>query len=88
MAARWDERVRAAEQARFDASVMGRLFARLGLSSAFVGRVRFTKWGVLALAWTLVPRRFKLIAVGVVTAWLLVALGAFAVLAAVLDRLA
>ena len=88
MAARWDERVRAAELARFESSFAGRLVARLGLSSAFVQRVRLTKWGVLALAWSLVPRRFKLVAAGVVAAWLLVALGAFALLATVLDRLA
>jgi hypothetical protein len=50
--------------------------------------VRFTKSGVVVLAWALVPRRFKLIAAGVVAAWLLVAIGAFAALAAVLDRLA
>ena len=88
MAARWNERVRAAELARFESSVVGRLVAWLGLSSAFVHRVRFTKSGVVVLAWALVPRRFKLIAAGVVAAWLLVAIGAFAALAAVLDRLA
>ena len=88
MTARWDERVRAAERARFDSSVAGRFLGRLGISSAFVYRVRFTKGGVLLLAWTLVPRRFKLVAGGVVAAWLLVAIGAFALLAAVLERLA
>ena len=88
MAARWDERVRAAELIRFESSFAGRLVARLGLSSAFVHRVRLTKWGVLAVAWSLVPMRFKLIAAGVVAAWLLVALGAFALLAAVFDHLA
>jgi hypothetical protein len=88
MAARWDERVRAAEWARFESSVVGRLAAWLGLSSAFVNRVRFTKRSLLFLAWALVPRRFKLVAVGVLAAWLIVAIGAFAALAAVLDRLA
>ena len=88
MAARWDQRVRAAELARFEASVVGRLFAWLGLSSAFVHRLRFTKWGLVSLTWALVPRRFKLIAAGVVAVWLLVAIGALAALAAVLDRLA
>jgi hypothetical protein len=88
MASRWDERVRAAELARFESSFAGRLAARLGLSSAFVQRVRFTRWGVFAFAWALVPRRFKLIAAGVVAAWLLVALGAFALLATAIDHLA
>lgn len=88
MAARWDERVRAAERVRFESSLAGRFFAWLGLSNAFVHKVRFTKQGVLVLAWALVPRRYKLIGAGVVAAWLLVAIGAFAALAAVLDRLA
>ena len=88
MSARWDERVRAAELARFDSSLAGRFVAWLGISSAFVHRVRFTKRGLLFLAWALVPRRFKLVAAGVVAAWLIVAIAAFAALAAVLDRLA
>ena len=88
MAARWDERVRAAELARFESSVVGRFVTRLGLSSAFVHRVRFTKWGVLAVAWSLVPMRFKLVAAGVVAAWLLAAVGAFALLATALNHLA
>jgi hypothetical protein len=88
MAARWDERVRAAERVRFESSLAGRLVAWLGLSSAFVDRVRFTKRGLLFLAWALVPRRIKLVAGGVVAAWLIVAIAAIAALAAVLDRLA
>jgi hypothetical protein len=50
--------------------------------------VRFTKRGLLFLAWVLVPRRIKLVAGGIVAAWLIVAIAAFALLAAVLDRLA
>jgi hypothetical protein len=88
MAARWDERVRAAERIRFESSVVGRVVAWLGLSSAFVQRMRFTKGGLLFLAWALVPLRLKLVAGAVVAAWLIVALGAVAVFAAVLDRLA
>jgi len=88
MAARWDERVRAAERVRFESSVVGRFAARLGLSSAFVHRVRFTKGGLLFLTWALVPLRLKLVAGAVVAAWLIVAIGAVAALAAVLDRLA
>jgi hypothetical protein len=88
MAARWDERVRAAERVRFESSVVGRVVAWLGLSSAFVHRVRFTKRGLLFLAWALVPRRIKVVAGGIVAAWLIVAIAAVAALAAVLDRLA
>jgi hypothetical protein len=88
MAARWGERVRAAERVRFESSVVGRVVAWLGLSSAFVHRVRFTKRGLLFLAWALVPRRIKVVAGGIVAAWLIVAIVAVAALAAVLDRLA
>jgi hypothetical protein len=88
MAARWDERVRAAERVRFESSGVGRVVAWLGLSSAFVHRVRFTKRGLLFLAWALVPRKIKLVAGGVVAAWLIVAIAAVAALAAVLERLA
>jgi hypothetical protein len=87
MTARWDERVRAAELARFDSSLAGRCVAWLGISSAFMHR-RLTKSGVLVFAWALVPRRFKLIAAGVVAAWLLIAVGAFALLATALNHLA
>ena len=40
MAVRWQERVRAAELARFEASTVGRLFARLGISSVWFSRAR------------------------------------------------
>jgi hypothetical protein len=88
MTARWDERVRAAERVRFEASLGGRFLAWVGLARVFEYRARFTKSGLLVLAWTLVPRRFKLIAAGVVAAWLLVAVGAFALLATALNHLA
>jgi hypothetical protein len=88
MTARWDERVRAAERVRFEASFAGRFLAWVGLSRVFEYRARFTKRGALLLAWALVPRRFKLIAGGLVAAWLLVALGAFALLATAINHLA
>src|SRR4249919_290069 len=40
MAVRWQERVRAAELARFEASPIGRLLARLGISSIWFQRVQ------------------------------------------------
>ena len=88
MASRWDERVRAAELARFEATFAGRFLTWVGLSRVFEYRARFTKRGALLLAWALVPRRFKLIAAGVVAAWLLIAVGAFALLATALNHLA
>jgi hypothetical protein len=88
MAARWDERVRAAELARFESSVVGRLVAWLGLSSAFAHRVRFTKLGLLSLAWAFLPRRIKLVAAGLVTAWVVVAVGLITAVAVAFAQLA
>jgi hypothetical protein len=88
MAARWEERVRAAERIRFEASVLGRALVALRLSRLVDWRVRLTKWRVIALAWAFVPRRFKLIAFGVVAAWLVVAVATIAVCAALLAQLA
>jgi hypothetical protein len=87
MARRWEERVRAAQQARFDASPVGRFLAALGVR-LYVWRFRFTKWGLLSLAWAVVPRKAKLIAGGLVTAWLLVAIGIVAACAVLLSQLA
>ena len=88
MAARWDERVRAAEQARFESSLLGRILTAVGLSAAFTRRVRFTKWGLFSLAWVFVPRRIKLVAAGLVAAWVLVALGLISALAFAFAQLA
>ena len=84
MAARWDARVRAAEQARFEATVAGRILAALGLSRLIALKGRLTKKRVLALAWVLVPWRIKLVAGGLVAAWLIVLIG----VAALVVRLA
>jgi hypothetical protein len=72
MAGRWETRVRAAQQARFDASPIGRVLAALGIR-LYAWRFRFTKRGVLSLAWTTVPRPVKLVAGGLMAAWLLTA---------------
>src|ERR1043165_2438298 len=47
MARRWEERVRAAQQARFDASPVGRLLAALGIR-LYAWRFKFTKWGLVS----------------------------------------
>jgi hypothetical protein len=75
MATRWDARLRAAEDARFESSLLGRLVIALGLSVPWVRRVRFTKRGLILLAWAFVPRNVKLIAGGVVAAWLVLLAG-------------
>ena len=81
MAARWDARVRAAERARFEASVAGRILVALGLSRLIALKGRLTKRRVLALAWAIVPRRVKLVAGGLVAGWLIVALATIAIVA-------
>ena len=68
MTVRWQERVRAAELARFEASPIGRLFARLGISSIWFGRVQLASQLMSWVVWAVLLRKFKLV------------LGSFAVL--------
>jgi hypothetical protein len=86
MAGRWEARVRAAQQARFDSSPVGRFLAALGIR-LYVWRFRFTKWGVLSFAWAAVPRQVKLVAGGLVAGWLLVAAGIVAACVVLLAQL-
>jgi hypothetical protein len=86
MAGRWEARVRAAQQARFDSSPVGRVLAALGIR-LYAWRFRFTKWGVVSLTWTVVPRRVKLAAGGLAVAWLLVAAGLIAACVVLLAQL-
>ena len=87
MAARWDERVRVAQQARFDASPVGRLFAAVGISSAWIRQLSFNKRWFFALAWAFVPPQVKLVAGAVLATWLLVVLAALSVFLAILVQL-
>jgi hypothetical protein len=87
MALRWESRVRAAERLRFEATVSGRILAALGLSSLRTQRVRFGKQRLFFLAWALTPRKLKLVAGGLVAAWLLAAVVTVAVLAVVASHL-
>jgi hypothetical protein len=86
MVSRWEARVRAAQQARFDASPIGRVLAAFGIR-LHAWRL-FTKSGLLSLAWAAVPRQVKLVAGGLAAAWLLVAVGIAAVCFALLAQLA
>lgn len=83
MAARWESRVEAAERLRFEATVAGRILRALGLSGLVALRARLTKGRVLAFAWAVVPRRFKLVAAGVAAAWLVVVIAMLTTVAAV-----
>ena len=87
MALRWESRVRAAERIRFEATLSGRILAAVGLSGLWAQRVRFGKQRLLSLAWALIPRPLKLVAGGLVAAWLLAAVVTVAVLAVVAGHL-
>ena len=87
MALRWESRVRAAERVRFEATVSGRILAAVGLSGLWTQRIRFGKQRLPFLVWALTPRKLKLVAGGLVAAWLLTAVVTVAVLAVVAGHL-
>jgi len=68
MAVRWQERVRAAELARFEASSIGRLLAHLGISNIWFRRVQLASQLMSWVVWAVVLRKVKFV------------LGSFAVL--------
>jgi hypothetical protein len=88
MATRWQERVRAAEQAQFESSLVGRLLTALGISSLWLQRVRFAKPSIFWLAWAFVPWRLKLVAGGLVAVALILVLGTLTALAVAFDPVA
>ena len=88
MATRWEERVRAAEQARLESSPVGKLLTALGLPTRWLRRARIGKQPLFLLAWALVPLRLKLVACGLVALGLLLVVGGVAALAVVIDQLA
>jgi len=61
MTVRWQERVRAAELARFEASPIGRLFAHLGISSIWFQRVQLASQLMSWVVWAVVLRKVKLV---------------------------
>jgi hypothetical protein len=61
MTVRWQERVRAAELARFEASPVGRLLARLGISSIWFSRARLACELMSWVVWAVLLRKFKLV---------------------------
>ena len=87
MAARWEGRVREAELLRFEATVAGRILKAVGLSRLYGWVLPLSKGRLLGLAWAVTPRRLKLVAGGLVAAWLLVSLVAVTALAAALAHL-
>jgi len=87
MAARWEDRVREAELLRFESTVAGRILKAVGLSGLYGRVLPLNKGRVLWLAWAVTPRRLKLVAGGLVAAWLVVSIVAVTALAAVAFRL-
>ena len=61
MAVRWQERVRAAELARFEASSIGRLLAHLGISSIWFRRVQLASQLLSWVFWAVVLRKVKFV---------------------------
>jgi hypothetical protein len=87
MALRWEARVRAAERIRYEATLLGRVLAAVGLSALWTQRSRLREQHLLAVAWGFVPRQVKLAAYGLVAAWLLAAVLTVVVLAALAGQL-
>jgi hypothetical protein len=68
MAARWHERVRAAELALFEATLFGRLLGKFGVSRLWFGRPRGR--GILfSIAWAVGTRRYRPVVGGRATAF-------------------
>jgi hypothetical protein len=87
MAIRWQERVRAAELALFEASLVGRLLAGLGLSSLWLRRVRFAREALVWVAWVVVMRRVKLVVGGLAALGLILVVATVAALVVVVAQL-
>jgi hypothetical protein len=87
MAIRWQERVRAAELALFEASMVGRLLAGLGLSTLWLRRVRFAKEALVWVAWVVVMRRVKLVVGGLAALGLILVVATVAALVIVVAQL-
>ena len=85
MTFQWQETVRAAEQARFESSPVGRLLTAIGISGRWVLRVRKV---LLWLAWAFVTRKLKVVVGGVAAATLIVVLAVVAAVVVVVAQLA
>lgn len=88
MAIRWQERVRAAEQAHFESSAVGRVLIALGISRPWLRRARFAGDALSWAAWAFVIRKLKLYAAGLAVVLLLCVIVAVTALVLVVDQLA
>ena len=71
----WEERVRAAEQAEFERTPVGRVLTALGLSGHWLRRAHIAKRVTVWLVWGLLFRKLRLIAGSIAAAGLLLVLG-------------
>lgn len=83
MAARCEERVRAAEQARFESSPLGRLLTALGISNLWMRRMRSAERVFFWLAWAFVTRRMRFVAGGLAAIGLMLVVGVAALVVVV-----
>lgn len=88
MALRWEERIVAAQQARFEASAVGRLLSAVGFTNVWPYWIRLRRKGLLGAAWIVVPPKLKLVAGAILATWLLVSVSALAVIAFLIAQLA
>jgi hypothetical protein len=88
MTVQWQETVRAAERARFEASPVGRLLAAIGISGRWVFRAQRARDVVLWIAWAFATRKLKLMVGGVAAAALIVAAAVGTVLVVLVAQLA
>jgi hypothetical protein len=83
----WQERVRAAERAEFEATPLGRVLTALGLSGHWLRRAQLTNRVIVWLVWGLVFRRLRLIAGSIAAAGVLLVLGAVALVVLAIAQL-
>ncbi len=87
MMASWKKTVRAAEQARFEASWLGQLLTAIGVSSLWVQRARSARKALLWLAWAFVSRKVMVVVGGMAAAGLILVVAALAAVLVVLAQL-
>ena len=83
MIARWQERVRAAERARFDSTLLGWIVGKV-----WPGRVMLDRRTVVGFAWRRTPHGLRLAAGSFVAVGLLMVAGAVAALVLLLNLIA
>ena len=88
MMASWQETVRAAEQARFEASWVGRLLTAIGVSSLWMQRARSAQKLLLWVAWAFLTRKVKVVVGAVAAVGLVLVVAVVAAFVVVVAQLA